>query len=222
MIFLKRFIDVVLGGTLFIAVLPVMACVAFAIWLEDSWPVMYKAKRVGKDGREFTLYKFRTMVVGADGMLDQLAHLNLGNQMMIKIPNDPRVTRIGRKLRRFSLDELPQFWNVLKGDMSLVGPRPQSPDEVRHYTAAQRRRLSVPPGLTGLWQVSARSDPSFDVWVAYDLEYINRWSLWLDIKILLKTIPVVLTGKDGSPKSDGAGKGPREVSEKNSEISATK
>ena len=210
----KRAIDIILGAMLLVILSPLLAGLALAIWLEDYGPAFYKPQRIGKDGTQFTLYKFRTMVVGAHDMLAELAHLNLGREMMIKIPNDPRVTRVGRVLRKFSLDELPQLWNVVKGDMSLVGPRPQAPDEVIRYTADQRRRLAVMPGMTGLWQVSARNDPSFDVWVAYDLEYIARWSIWLDIKILLQTIPVVVNGKDASPKSENPGNQPTEASNK--------
>lgn len=119
---------------------------------------------------------------------------------MVKIPNDPRVTRVGRILRKYSLDEIPQLWNVIRGDMSLVGPRPQAPNEVALYDDRERRRLSVPAGITGWWQVTARNDPRFDVWVAKDLEYIDRWSIGLDIRILMKTVVVVLAGKDAAPR----------------------
>jgi lipopolysaccharide/colanic/teichoic acid biosynthesis glycosyltransferase len=125
--------------------------------------------------------------------------LNEGGKFMIKIPNDPRVTRVGKVLRKYSLDEIPQLWNVIRGDMSLVGPRPQAPNEVALYDERQRLRLSVPAGITGLWQVTARNDPCFDVWVAKDLEYIDNWSLRLDLAIMMKTLSVVLAGKDAAP-----------------------
>jgi lipopolysaccharide/colanic/teichoic acid biosynthesis glycosyltransferase len=199
---IKRAVDIVLGAILLVLFAPVMGLIALIIWLDDSTPILHRPTRIGKDGGPFRLYKFRTMVVGAEAMLAELAHLNLGQGMMIKIPNDPRVTRAGGILRRYSLDELPQLWNVLKGDMSLVGPRPQAPDEIARYTPAQRERLSVLPGITGLWQVSARAEPSFEVWVSYDLQYIRTWSLWLDFVILLKTVGVVLAGKDAAPKPE--------------------
>ncbi|MGH9395295.1 MAG: sugar transferase, partial [Terriglobia bacterium] len=132
--------------------------------------------------------------------LKDLAHLNQGGKLMVKIPNDPRVTRVGRFLRKYSLDEIPQLWNVIRGDMSLVGPRPQAPDEVALYDDRQRRRLSVPAGITGWWQVTARHDPHFEVWVTKDLEYIDHWSVSLDVKILLRTVIVVLAGKDAAPR----------------------
>jgi lipopolysaccharide/colanic/teichoic acid biosynthesis glycosyltransferase len=134
------------------------------------------------------MYKFRTMCADAERLLPQLAHRNLGGAYMIKIPGDPRVTRVGRFLRHTSLDELPQLINVLRGEMSLVGPRPQAPNEVALYTPHQRRRLHVLPGITGLWQVTARDNPSFDEWVRLDLAYIEHWSLWLDLRILARTV----------------------------------
>jgi len=138
------------------------------------------------------MYKFRTMCADAEARLPQLAHLNVGGAHLIRIRNDPRVTRLGSFLRRTSLDELPQLVNVVKGEMSLVGPRPQSPDEVALYSEGQRERLTVPPGMTGLWQVTARDEPRFDEWVRLDLQYIQQWSLPLDFKILLKTPAVML------------------------------
>ena len=138
------------------------------------------------------MFKFRTMCVDAEARLPQLAHLNMGGAHLIRIHNDPRVTRLGSFLRRTSLDELPQLVNVVKGEMSLVGPRPQSPEEVALYSEGQRQRLAVPPGMTGLWQVTARDEPKFDEWVRLDLHYIQNWSLPLDFKILLKTPAVML------------------------------
>lgn len=191
----------VIAVPLGIVLLPVCAAIALLIKLDSEGPVIYSAGRVGERGRVFSLYKFRSMVNGASHMLRDLAHLNAGGNRMIKIPNDPRVTRLGRILRKYSLDEIPQFWNVIKGDLSLVGPRPQSPSEVALYDQRQRRRLSAPQGLTGLWQVTARHSPDFEVWVAKDLEYIDNWSLWLDFKIIFKTVGIVLLGRDASPKA---------------------
>jgi len=198
---LKRAGDLILSFVLGIATLPLTAVLTLLIKLDSDGPAIFRARRVGFKGREFTLYKFRSMYADAEQRLADLAHLNVGGPHLIKIPNDPRVTRVGRFLRKYSLDELPQLWNVLKGEMSLVGPRPQSPSEVALYTEHQRRRLAALPGITGLWQVSARDDPRFEVWVAKDLEYIDNWSLWLDFKILLQTIGVVLGGKDAAPKT---------------------
>jgi len=155
--------------------------------------VLYTQTRCGLNGRRFTLYKFRTMCLGADQRLDEVAHLNEVNGPAFKARRDPRVTPVGRVLRRWSLDELPQLVNVLKGEMSLVGPRPPIPAEVERYERWQRRRLSMKPGITGLWQVSGRAGiDDFSDWIALDLRYIDQWSLWLDLKILLKTIPAVI------------------------------
>lgn len=195
----KRMLDLLISAGIGIAFLPVVGLLALLVKLDSEGPVIHRAKRVGMGGRTFVLYKFRSMFSDAEARLWELAHLNQGGPYMIKIPNDPRVTRIGRVLRKYSLDELPQIWNVIKGDMSLVGPRPQAPNEVALYSPDQRRRLSVPPGITGLWQVTARSDPRFETMVRRDLEYIDQWSLWLDFRIMLKTVWVVLMGKDASP-----------------------
>jgi lipopolysaccharide/colanic/teichoic acid biosynthesis glycosyltransferase len=157
--------------------------------------VLFRQTRCGLYGRRFTLYKFRTMVEGAEERLAELQHLNEMDGPVFKSRRDPRVTRLGRLLRKFSLDELPQLWNVLRGDMSLVGPRPPIPDEVARYERWQRRRLSMKPGLTCLWQVSGRNELTFEEWMRLDLEYIDNWSLWLDLKIALKTIPAVLRGR---------------------------
>jgi len=197
----KRAGDLILSFVLGIVTLPLTAILSLIIKLDSDGPAIFRARRVGLEGREFTLYKFRSMYADAEERLAELAHMNVGGGHLIKIPNDPRVTKVGRFLRKYSLDELPQLWNVLKGDMSLVGPRPQSPSEVALYTEHQRRRLGAVPGITGLWQVSARDDPRFEVWVAKDLEYIDNWSLWLDIRVLFQTIGVVLGGKDASPKT---------------------
>jgi lipopolysaccharide/colanic/teichoic acid biosynthesis glycosyltransferase len=156
--------------------------------------VFYNRVRVGKDGRTFVMYKFRTMAADAEQRLASLQHLNQGGFHMIKIPQDPRVTRIGKLLRPSSLDELPQLVNVLKGEMSLVGPRPQTPSEVALYTPEQRGRLAVRPGITGLWQVRDRHNPSFVQWVRWDLTYIEHWSLRLDAWIIWQT--AVMTSRD--------------------------
>jgi lipopolysaccharide/colanic/teichoic acid biosynthesis glycosyltransferase len=188
----KRLLDI-LGSAVGLAVLlPVNVAIAAAIKLEDRGPIFFNATRVGLGGTPFRMYKFRTMVVNAEERLAELQHLNRGGDMMVKIADDPRVTGIGRILRPTHLDEVPQLLNVLKGDMSLVGPRPQYPREVAHYTTEQHRRLSVRPGITGLCQISAPQSADFAVWVHYDLKYIDSWSLWLDLRILARTVLVVL------------------------------
>jgi len=175
--------------------LPLLA-VALIIKLSSPGPVLFRQQRAGLNGRSFTMYKFRTMVTNAEQLKQELAQLNEMSGPVFKLTKDPRVTPIGRWLRKFSLDEFPQLINVLRGEMSLVGPRPLPVDEVARFDdVAHRRRLSVKPGLTCLWQVSGRSDvKDFRDWVRLDLEYIDNWSLWLDIKILIRTIPVVLSG----------------------------
>lgn len=202
---LKRVADVAGAALAGLISLPLCAAVAALIKLDSAGPVIFSAERVGKNGAVFTLYKFRSMVADAHARLGELAHLNEGGEHMIKIADDPRVTRVGRFLRKYSLDEIPQLWNVLRGDMSLVGPRPQAPSEVALYDDYQRRRLSVPAGITGWWQVTARHDPRFEVWVEKDLEYIDSWSFGFDLMIMLKTIGVVFKGRDGSPRKEAAG-----------------
>lgn len=189
---LKRIIEVGVSSLLLVMAFPLMLAVAIGVRLDSSGPAIFRQRRVGMDGREFTMLKFRSMSADAEQRLAGLAHLNTGGSHLIRIPSDPRVTRFGAFLRRSSLDELPQLVNVLRGEMSLVGPRPQSPSEVALYTSRQRQRLGVRPGMTGLWQITARDDPSFDEWVRLDLEYIRRWSLGLDLKILARTPGVVL------------------------------
>jgi len=162
--------------------------------MDSSGPVLYKSKRIGRKGREFRYYKFRTMLSNAEALKASLQHLNERDGVLFKIANDPRITRIGRTLRKYSLDELPQFWNVLKGDMSLVGPRPPLADEVRQYELEHLRRLDVLPGITGLWQTEARSNPSFGSYIALDIQYVETWNLLLDLKILLRTVAVVFAG----------------------------
>ncbi len=192
---IKRTIDltVSVAGLVFLA--PLLAAIAVAIGVDSGGPFLYRSRRVGKKGRSFIFYKFRTMVADADARKNDLRRLNQRCGPFFKMENDPRTTRIGRFLRRYSLDELPQLWNVLKGNMSLVGPRPHPLDDCEHYRLEHLRRLDVTPGITGLWQVSARRDPSFEKSLALDLDYIANWDLWLDIKILLKTAPAVFAGQ---------------------------
>ena len=192
----KRVMDLVCGGMGFALSLPLWAFIALAIKLDSPGPILFRQKRAGQSGRIFTMLKFRSMTADAEAQYQELAHLNEESSgLIIRIPDDPRVTTVGKFLRKFSLDEVPQFYHVLKGDMSLVGPRPPSPDEYKRYDNLQRRRLEVKPGLTGLWQVSGRKDTDFDFMVKKDIEYIEQQSLGLDLRILLKTIPAVLIGK---------------------------
>jgi exopolysaccharide biosynthesis polyprenyl glycosylphosphotransferase len=194
--FVKRFFDIVASAIFFIVFSPLLVLLALAIKLEDRGPVIFVQKRVGKFGRTFNMYKFRSMCVDAEARLKQIAALNQHSTgVTFKMKSDPRVTRVGRVLRKFSLDELPQFFNVLKGDMSLVGPRPPLPREVARYSSADRRRLAVTPGLTCLWQIGGRADIDFPEQVQLDVRYIESQSFWGDVKILFKTIPAVLLGK---------------------------
>jgi lipopolysaccharide/colanic/teichoic acid biosynthesis glycosyltransferase len=190
---LKRLFDIAVGGLLFLLLLPILALIGLTVWVTSGRPVLYAWQVVGQGGRPFTGYKFRTMVKDADKLKAQLLAHNEMIGPVFKMADDPRVTPVGRVLRKFSLDELPQLWSVLKGDMSLVGPRPPLQSEWVAFEDWQRRKLSVKPGITCLWQVKGRSDiTDFDEWVKLDLEYIDTWSLWLDLKILLLTIPAVL------------------------------
>ncbi len=192
----KRAFDIVVAALLFIGMLPVMLIAAGLIKMTSPGPVLFRQKRSGLHGRIFTLYKFRSMYIDAEAKKKDLEALNEMDGPVFKIKDDPRVTPIGRFIRQTSIDELPQLWNVLKGDMSIVGPRPPIPDEVALYKRWQRRRLSMRPGLTCLWQISGRNKvSSFDEWAKLDLRYIDTWSLGLDMKIFLKTIPVVLFRK---------------------------
>jgi lipopolysaccharide/colanic/teichoic acid biosynthesis glycosyltransferase len=175
---------------------PLLATVAVAVLLESGRPVVFRSRRIGRYGKTFTVYKIRTMVPDAEARLAPLAIRNVG-QGMVKIVNDPRVTRIGLWLRRFSLDELPQLWNVVRGEMSIVGPRPHDAAELVPNTPEHIERLSVKPGLTGLWQIRARSDPSLATRIYWDLRYVASCSLSLDLRIILETIPVVLGGLGG-------------------------
>jgi exopolysaccharide biosynthesis polyprenyl glycosylphosphotransferase len=192
----KRFFDIVISLIVLAIALPFMIIIAILIRLTSSGPIFYKWKVVGLNKKRFTGYKFRTMVQNADHLKAELMDRNEMNGVVFKIKGDPRITAIGRFLRKFSLDELPQLWSVLKGDMSLVGPRPPLVSELDQFESWHRRKLSVKPGLTCLWQVRGRSKiRDFNDWVKLDLEYIDNWSLWLDFKILLQTIPVVLLGR---------------------------
>ncbi len=196
---IKHALDYAFGIVLLVACTPLLLVVALLVRLSSPGPILFRQTRAGLNGRPFTLYKFRTMQAGADRRQAELASQNEMRGPVFKIARDPRVTRLGRILRRHSLDELPQLWNVLRGEMSLVGPRPLPVEEVRRFqNHADRRRLSVKPGLTCLWQISGRNDiADFDDWVRLDLTYIDRWSLWLDFKILLATVPVALLGRGG-------------------------
>ncbi len=191
---LKRAFDVAFTSVVLLLSAPVFAVISIAIKLGSPGPVFFRQKRSGLNGRHFNLLKFRTMVAGADNMKSSIEHLNEMSGPVFKAKNDPRITGIGKLLRKYSLDELPQLINVLKGDMSLVGPRPPIPSEVEKYDMWQRRRLSVRPGLTCVWQVSGRNNIGFEQWMKLDLEYIDNWSLSQDFKIILKTIPAVLRG----------------------------
>ncbi|AKJ64496.1 sugar transferase [Kiritimatiella glycovorans] len=192
----KRLLDVAFSLVALVLLLPVFAAVAAAIVLEDGRPVLYVQNRVGLDGRVFRFYKFRSMYRNADEIKKQLAADNeSGDGVIFKMKKDPRVTRIGRILRKFSIDEMPQFINVLMGDLSVVGPRPPLPDEVAQYSLEERKRLHVKPGLTCLWQIKGRSEIPFHEQVRLDLEYIRSRSLWNDVLIILKTVPAVLLGK---------------------------
>jgi len=188
----KRLLDIVGSGLGLVLLSPLLLATALVMLVREGSPILFRQERVGLHGRPFTIYKFRTMVPGAEEQLDEVQHLNERSGVTFKARNDPRVTPFGRWLRKTSIDELPQLWNVLTGSMSLVGPRPPLPNEVAEYDVWHRRRLSMKPGITGLWQVEARHEPDFDRWVEHDLIYIDGWSMWLDLKILAKTLPALL------------------------------
>jgi len=191
---LKRGIDVLLAGAALLLLLPLMLITALVIRLTSPGPAIFRQERCGLNGRRFVFYKFRSMCENAEEMKPALEHLNR-KSTAFKIPNDPRLTGVGKFLRKFSIDEWPQLWNVLKGDMSLVGPRPAVPEEVERYQRWQRRRLRMRPGLTCLWAIEGRDALDFDSWMRMDMQYIDNWSLVLDWKIILRTIPRVLSGK---------------------------
>jgi exopolysaccharide biosynthesis polyprenyl glycosylphosphotransferase len=191
---LKRALDLIGSAVSLLLSLPLLGIIALLVKLDSPGPILYGAPRIGRKGVRFRCFKFRTMVPQADALKDDLRASNQRQGPFFKIVDDPRITRVGRLLRRYSLDELPQLWNVFLGDMSLVGPRPHPLDDCAHYDLDHLRRLDVTPGITGLWQVTARRDPSFDRNMALDLEYIEKWSLTLDLRILLRTASVVFRG----------------------------
>lgn len=190
----KALFDKTAAGMGVLLLLPVLLGIALAVKVTSHGPVFFRQERVGRDGRTFSMLKFRSMVTGADRMVQQLQTTSDGNGVLFKKKNDPRITRVGRLLRRYSLDELPQLFNVLRGEMSLVGPRPPLPTEVERYGFDMHRRFLVKPGLTGLWQVSGRSDLSWDDSVRIDVRYVENWSLTFDFMILWKTVGAVFRG----------------------------
>ena len=190
----KRALDVTGAALALLLGWPFMLLLIAALKLDSKGPVFYRSQRIGRKGRAFTCYKFRTMCVDADKQQEDLIHRNERDGILFKITNDPPITRVGRFLRKYSFDELPQLFNVLRSEMSLVGPRPPVGSEVEQYDLSHLRRLDVLPGMTGLWQVEARQDPSFDSYISLDTAYVENWSLWLDMKILVRTVGVVLSG----------------------------
>jgi exopolysaccharide biosynthesis polyprenyl glycosylphosphotransferase len=191
----KRLLDVTTAAVALVVLSPFLLGIAAWIRAVDGGPVLFRQVRIGLNGRAFDVVKFRTMVPDAEARLPELAARNEVHGAAFKLTEDPRLTRTGRILRRTSLDELPQLWNVVRGEMSVVGPRPPLPREVAQYDVWHRRRLCMKPGITGLWQVEARREPDFNRWVQLDLAYIDRWSLWLDLKIVLRTVPAMLAGR---------------------------
>jgi exopolysaccharide biosynthesis polyprenyl glycosylphosphotransferase len=191
----KRGFDLFFGSLALVLTLPIMGLIAIVIWLDDGSPIIFRQKRVGENGRIFDMYKFRTMVKDAEKLKELVEQKDENGNLIHKTENDPRVTRTGRFLRRFSLDELPQFFNVVMGSMSLVGPRPEMPYLVKNYQPWQRKRFAVPPGLTGWWQVNGRSERAMHLHTEDDLYYITNYSLGLDLLILLRTTWIVLLGR---------------------------
>jgi exopolysaccharide biosynthesis polyprenyl glycosylphosphotransferase len=191
---IKRFMDAALSAVALVLLIPLFLLIAILIKFDSEGPVFYNSVRLGKKGKTFICHKFRSMAADAERRKESLQHLNEREGILFKISNDPRVTRLGRFLRKWSLDELPQLWNVLKGDMSLVGPRPPIPEEFKQYSVEHLRRLEVVPGLTGLWQVQSRQSPYFDDYIQLDLEYVDSWSVWLDFTLIAKTFLVILAG----------------------------
>ncbi|MBM4152499.1 MAG: sugar transferase [Kiritimatiellaceae bacterium] len=193
---IKRLLDILGALAGLILLMPLFLVVGLAIVLEDGWPIFFAQKRVGQYGRLFKFYKFRSMMNHAEKLKEQLMMQNeSGDGVIFKMKKDPRITRTGRFIRRFSIDEMPQFWNVLIGDLALVGPRPPVPREVAEYTLEERKRLHAKPGLTCLWQIQGRSEIPFKEQVRLDLQYIHSQSIWKDIVIMLKTVPAVLLGR---------------------------
>ena len=195
LLFIKSTVDLLLASFLIFVLSPLMLLIAVLIKLTSEGPVIFSQVRCGLGGRKFDLYKFRSMISNAEEIQRQLQHLNEMSGPVFKLSNDPRCTTLGRWLRKFSLDELPQLFNIVKGDMAFVGPRPPLPHEVEKYERWQRRRLRMKPGLTCLWQVQGRNEIDFEEWMRLDLNYIDNWSLLLDLKIILQTVPIVLLGR---------------------------
>jgi lipopolysaccharide/colanic/teichoic acid biosynthesis glycosyltransferase len=193
--FLKRTLDIVISGAMLLCLSPLFILTGLAIKLEDFGPIFYSSMRIGKWGKPFTMYKLRSMILGADKLKTELLKENETGGIIFKMKRDPRITRVGKIIRKLSIDELPQLWNVLKGDMSLVGPRPSLPNEVAQYDYTDRKRLDAIPGITCIWQVSGRSSLNFEQQVRLDVQYIESQSFWGDVKILFKTVPAVLFGK---------------------------
>jgi exopolysaccharide biosynthesis polyprenyl glycosylphosphotransferase len=194
-LFAKRAFDIAVSVIALVWLAPLLAAVAVAIRIDSSGPVLFRQRRVGRNGRTFFVLKFRSMYQDAEQRLESLRSRNEMSGPVFKMKDDPRVTPVGRFIRKASIDELPQFWNVVRGDMSVVGPRPPLPREVAQYKPWQRRRLCVWPGITCTWQVSGRNDIDFDRWMELDLSYIDNWSLWRDLQIVAKTIPAVFNGR---------------------------
>jgi len=190
----KRGFDIAFSLLALVFICPVLLLIAILVKLDSEGPILYVSDRIGRNGKRFRFLKYRTMVRDADSLRGALIHLNERRGNLFKMSNDPRVTRLGRILRRYSLDELPQFFSVLTGHMSVVGPRPCLTSEYARYTKEQRRRVEAVPGITGLWQVEARQDPRVETYFELDMYYIENWSFWLDMKILLKTVVVVFAG----------------------------
>lgn len=197
---IKRATDIFVSSVLLTLLWPLFALIALIVKMDTPGPVFFGGVHMGKDGKPFTMWKFRTMYEDTPGDLSdknhlgKMAALNDGGKKLVKIKDDPRITPVGKILRRTSINELPQLYNVLKGEMSLVGPRPQAPYEVKEYDERQKIRLEALPGISGLWQVTSRSSPSFEEFIRCDLEYVENWSYWLDVKILIRTIPAVIKG----------------------------
>jgi len=191
---LKRTLDILISLSVLVGLFPLMLVIAVAVKLDSAGPIFYTSERIGKKGRVFRCTKFRTMVRDAEKRRESVMHMNERDGVLFKITRDPRITRVGLFLRKYSLDELPQFYDVLMGDMSVVGPRPPLANEVQKYKLAHLRRLDVNPGITGLWQVLARQDPSFDSYISLDVAYVENWDIWLDLKIIARTFGVLFHG----------------------------
>lgn len=192
---IKRFFDICLSAAALVVLSPLLLVIAILIYLEDKGPVIYNQTRIGKDGRAFKLYKFRSMCVDADEKLKDLQKLNERDGPVFKIRDDPRVTKVGKFIRKTCIDELPQLVNIIKGEMSIVGPRPPLPNEVEQYNSYQKQRLLVVPGLTCYWQIQKGEETTFDEWVELDLKYIKERSILLDFRLILLTFKVILSGK---------------------------